>query len=178
MAYYSTNNKNFKWILTVIDFFSKKVFAVALKDKSAETTRDGLEHICQTSNTYPKIIQSDNGGEFIGEFVKDWATENKVRLVRTLSYSPNSNGLIENFNNILRQMIREGFVRNNSFNWLDNLDDYINNRNESRHSTTKYTPNQIWKEGINELDAVTKKEQKEIEKVDNILLDDNDKLIS
>ena len=135
MNYYKSSNNNYKWILTVIDFFSKKVFAKGMKDKTAETTKDALDSIC-SDNTYPLIIQSDNGGEFIGQEMKDWATDNKVRLVRTLSYTPTSNGLIENFNNLLRKMIREGFIRNNNLNWVDHLDDYVENRNNSRHSTT------------------------------------------
>ena len=160
MNYYSGQNRNYKWILTGIDFFSKKLFAIGLKNKTGETTQEGLENICQKLKTYPKIIQSDNGGEFIDAAVKDWAEENNIKLVRTLSYTPTSNGLIENFNNILRKIIREGFIRNNNFNWIDNLDDYIENRNESRHSTIKYTPNQIWVEGRTEIEKVSKAEKK------------------
>ena len=162
MNYYSSQNKNYKWILTAIDYFSKKVFAIGLKNKTGETTRDGLEAICESANTYPKIIQSDNGGEFIDKAVKDWATDHNIKMVRTLSYSPQSNGLIENFNNILRKLIREGFIRHNNFNWIDNLDIYIENRNESRHSTTKYTPNQIWTEGLQEIEKVPKARKTEI----------------
>ena len=98
-------------------------------------------------------------------------------MIRTVSYSPTSNGLIENFNNILRKLIREGFIRNNNFNWIDNLDVYIKNRNESRHSTTKYTPNQIWTEGLQDIDKVSKARKIEIEEGDDILNDndENDK---
>jgi hypothetical protein len=114
MGYYAADNRNFKWILTIIDFFTKKVFAYALKNKEAETVRNGFEQICSSVNTYPLILQTDNGGEFVNEILRDWATDHNVKLVRTLSYSPTSNGLIENFNNLLRKMIREGFIRKNS----------------------------------------------------------------
>ena len=176
MNYYSGQNRNYKWILTAIDYFSKKVFAIGMKNKTGETTRDALDELCENVNTYPKIIQSDNGGEFIDQSVKDWALEYHIKLVRTLSYTPTSNGLIENFNNILRKMIREGFIRNNNFNWIDHLDDYIENRNESKHGTTKYTPNQIWTEGQTELEKIPKARRIEIEEGDDIL-DDNEKLI-
>ena len=62
-----------------------------------------------------------------------------------MSYSPTSNSLIENFKNILRKMIREGFVRTNSFHWINYLDQYLANRNNTPHSLTKHPPSHIWK---------------------------------
>ena len=174
MGYYSADNKNFKWILTIIDFFTKKVFAYALKNKEAETIRNGFEQICSSVNTYPLILQTDNGGEFVNEILRDWATDHNVKLVRTLSYSPTSNGLIENFNNLLRKMIREGFIRNNNFNWVDHLDTYVLNRNGSKHSTTKFTPNDIWAAGREPLDKLSKKEKKALRENDNIIADYDD----
>ena len=176
MNYYINDNRGYRYILTCIDFFSKKVFAIPLKNKEGETARDGIESICSKFKTYPLIIQSDNGGEFIDQSVKDWASAHEVKLVRTLSYTPTSNGLIENFNNILRKMIREGFIRNNNLNWVDSLNQYIENRNNSKHSTTKYTPNQIWKEGREPLDKLTKKQKDAIREDDKIINDDEEKL--
>jgi hypothetical protein len=42
-------------------------------------------------------------------------------------------------------MIREGFVRTNSFNWIKYLYRYLVNRNNTPHSLTKYPPSKIWK---------------------------------
>ena len=125
MNYCSRQNRNYKWILTAIDNFSKKVFSIGMKNKTGEATGDALVELCEKENIYPKIIQNDNGGESIDQAVKDWAVEYHIKLVRTLSYTPTSNDLIESFNNILRKMIREGFIRNNNFNWIDHLDIYI-----------------------------------------------------
>ena len=174
MNYYLQMNKGYRYILTCIDYFSKKVFARPLKNKEGITARNALESICSDNNTYPLIIQSDNGGEFIDQSVKDWATDHEVKLVKTLSYTPTSNGLIGNFNNLLRKMIREGFIRNNNLIWVDNLDQYIENRNNSKHSTTKYTPNQIWKEGREKSSKLTKKEKEAIRQDDKITLDEED----
>ena len=41
-------------------------------------------------------------------------------------------------------MIREGFVRTNSFNWIKYLDRYLVNRNNTPHSLTKHPPSHIW----------------------------------
>ena len=178
MGNYRNQNNNFKWILTVIDYFSKKVFAEALLNKDAVTVRNALDNICQTSNTYPIIIQSDNGGEFKNAILRTWATNNNVKLVNTLSYTPQSNGLIENFNNILRKMIREGFIRNNNLNWVNYLPLYIQNRNNSKHSTTKQTPNEIWTAGTGNrlVNKMTDQEKDQIREEDPIPQNNQDRL--
>ena len=66
-----------------------------------------------------------NGGEFKNEIFQQWAKDNKITLKLSMSYQPTSNALIENFNNLLRKMIREGFVRHNHLNWIDHLNNYL-----------------------------------------------------
>ena len=55
------------------------------------------------------------------------AKDNKITLKLSMSYQPTSNALIENFNNLLRKMIRERFVRHNNLNWIDHLHNYLYN---------------------------------------------------
>ena len=71
-------------------------------------------------------------------------------------------------------MIREGFIRNNNLIWVDYLDQYIENRNNSKHSTTKYTPNQIWRQGRDALDKLTKKQKDKIREEDKITKTDDE----
>ena len=109
MELYEKENNGYQQILTVIDYFTKYVWAEALKDRTSETIKNAMIKICNDSKTKPKTIQADNGPEFKGDF-SDWTKENKIDLIKTLSYSPTSNGLIENFNKQLRKMIREGAI--------------------------------------------------------------------
>ena len=150
---YASKNRNHKYILTVIDNFSKYVFAIGLKNKTAETILEGMLDIIenQAEHTHPRIIQSDNGGEFKNEIFQQWAKDNKITLKLSMSYQPTSNALIENFNNLLRKMIREGFVRHNNLNWIDHLNNYLYNRKHSKHSTTGYQPAELWRVGRNKL---------------------------
>ena len=151
---YAKDNQNHKYILTIIDNFSKYVFAKGLVKRDAVSILEAFEDIIenQALHTYPKIIQTDNGGEFKNKTFQDWAKLNDIKLKLSLSHTPTSNALIENFNNILRKMIREGFIRTNSLNWIDHLDDYLYNRNNTKHTTTKYTPDELWRRGRNPID--------------------------
>lgn len=145
MNQYTSHNNNYRYILTVIDYFSRKVFAVALKTKDLESSIDGFKTIVSTQsfNTYPQILICDNGSEFE---LKDWCKSHKIKLLHTESHSPTQNSLIENFNGSLRRLIRANFVRNNNLNWIDELSILLTNYNSKKHKTTGYVPNDIWRE--------------------------------
>ena len=99
----------------------------------------------QSQNIYPNYLQCDNGGEFKNKKFEDYCEAKGMKMIYTKSYTPTTNGLIENFNKYLRKMIFEGFVRTNSKNWVNYLDDYLYNRNHTKHSVTKQKPISIWK---------------------------------
>ena len=58
---------------------------------------------------------------------------------------------VKNFNKQLKGFIREGTIRYNSLNWNEHLDEYTNNHNNHKNTTTKFTPSEIWREGNQEI---------------------------
>ena len=152
MKIYEKYNNRYKQILTCIDYFTKYVWAEPLRDTQSESVKDAMEKITNESNTRPKILQSDNGSEFKGA-LSEWTHRHHIDQIKTLSYSPTSNGLIENFNKQLRKMIREGTIRYNSLNWVEHLQEYTTNHNHHKNTTTKYSPSELWKEGNEKVDG-------------------------
>ena len=59
----SKDNKQFKFLLTVIDVFSKKAYARPLKNKSASEVAKAFASVLDQSGT-PAKIQTDAGKEF------------------------------------------------------------------------------------------------------------------
>ena len=94
-----------------------------------------------------KYIQqiSDNGSEFVNQSFQEFCKDNNIIHKTTMSHSPKQNSLIENFNGKLRKMMNDLFTRTNNLNWIDYLDELINSRNSTVHTTLKKAPNQIWK---------------------------------
>lgn len=146
MNQYLKHNKQYRYILTVIDFFSRKAFATPLKTKDLESTIQGFEKILseQTNNTVPNYLICDNGSEFE---LSEWCRQKHITLIHTQSHSPTQNAMIENFNGSLRRLIRANFVRTNELVWVDDLQMLLNNWNNKKHGTTKYAPNELWKYG-------------------------------
>ena len=70
-----------------------------------------MKNIISVALTKPKVLQSDNGGEFRGELTK-YCDDVGINQVFTLSYTPQSNVLVENLNNQIRTILREMFLRN------------------------------------------------------------------
>ena len=62
MQSHSKNNYGFKFILVVIDTYSKYVWVEALKNKSGKECTKGMSNILKKAN--PKLLQTDNGTEF------------------------------------------------------------------------------------------------------------------
>ena len=58
MIKYSKQNKNYKYILSVIDFFSKYSWCYPLKTKRSEEVINSFKDIFKKSKQKPKFIQS------------------------------------------------------------------------------------------------------------------------
>ena len=149
VSYASSNggvDRGTKFILTVVDYFSRKVWLRPLQNQTAIIVRNALRSVVEEAKTYPKIIQADNGSEFKGE-TSEWMKEHAIVYIKTLSYSPESNGLVEGKNKIVRKILREIMIRQNSRNWTNHLQTCAELMNTQRNGTTKSNPNDIWKEG-------------------------------
>ena len=161
------HNENGKYthILTIVDFFSKKLWAVPLVSASSENVKNAFDDILRKTQTIPRIIQTDNGNEFISNAFQIYLVRlnrgyaflrkksNKsvntltIKHILTKPYASQSNGLIERMNEMLRAKIRDGFVRHNNLEWVKYLSDYVENINSQKPARTKFTPNQLWTEG-------------------------------
>jgi hypothetical protein len=149
VSYASANggiDAGYKFIFTVVDYFSRKTWLRPLKSQTAANVRNQLINIVAETKTYPKIIIADNGSEFKAE-TSQWMKDNNMIYIKTLSYSPESNGLVEGVNKKIRNVLREIMIRTNSRNWTTHLQTTANLLNTQSNGTTKRTPNSIWKEG-------------------------------
>jgi len=64
------NERGFKWILTVVDVFSKYLWARPLKNKSAEEVKEAFS--CIFKERRPIVLQTDNSKEFKNTVLADY----------------------------------------------------------------------------------------------------------
>ena len=121
---YSTLNKNYSFILTMIDVFNSNVWLRPLKSKNADDIYKVLKPIFDKQK--PKVLFMDNGGEFKG-VNSDLFKELNIKVSYTPSHTPQPN--IENLNGQLRNMLSKLFVHLKKPVWINHLQDIEENIN-------------------------------------------------
>ena len=99
------NNRGYRYVLAIIDNFSKYGWTVPLKNKNAQTIKDSFEKIIISSKRKPNLIESDRGKEFYNNIFQDFLNKNKIKL-----YSRNSSyGAVfaERFNRTIRDLLKK-----------------------------------------------------------------------
>ncbi|XP_049926648.1 uncharacterized protein LOC126406426 [Epinephelus moara] len=120
----------YRYILTVIDVFSRYVWLRPLKGKhSAEISRH-LEDIYNEHGP-PKVLQHDQGKEFKGA-VKKLMDSLQVKIIQSSPYHPQSQGKVERSHRLLRKKIMYDLVQyqKGGVNWVKHLPIYAKVMNE------------------------------------------------
>lgn len=141
MQAHSRDNGNFKYILAVIDTFSKYAWAYPLKQKSkgfvSQTFRDLLE-----KGRYPKNLQTDLGTEFYNDEFKKLMS--KYSINHYSSYSTKKASIVERFIRTLKNMIYKNFSLQGNYKWNKRLlNKVIKTYNCSSHRTIGMSPIQV-----------------------------------
>ena len=143
MEKYASTNNGYKYLLVLIDVFSKFAFVAPLKDKTDTATVAALEQIITEGKLQPSSIQSDNGSEFINYRMKQLLTSLNINQIVSSPYHPQSNGVVERFNRTMKNIIFKFMVHYNSQRYVDALDDLVANYNSRLHSTINRTPEEV-----------------------------------
>jgi hypothetical protein len=94
-----------KYILVMGDLFTKWIEAVALKEVSAPTVARAMvdQVICRFGA--PRMFLSDQGANFMSEFVGEVMDICNSTRVRTCAFHPQTNGFIERFNKTMAEQL-------------------------------------------------------------------------
>ena len=79
MQLISKFNKGFRFLLRVIDMFSKYAWVVPLKYKKSVSIVDAFQKI-DDSNRKPNKIWVDKGSEFYNNSFKKWLNDNDIEM--------------------------------------------------------------------------------------------------
>ena len=139
MIKYSKQNKNYKYILTVIDFFSKYSWCYPLKTKKSEEIINSFKDIFKKSKRKPKLIQSDEGSEFTNMQTQTFFKNNNIKWYNTFNRDIKCS-ICERYVRTILNKIYKNFILNNNTIWINNLDTIVNEYNNSYHRSTKMKP--------------------------------------
>jgi len=116
-------HNGYKWILHLVDHWSKFHFAYPLVSKSARDVAEALRKWVFPVMGLPSILQSDNGREFVNKLIEEVVASwpGQVQLVSGRPRHPQSQGLIEQAHYTLERMIsaRTAESANKQPSWSD-----------------------------------------------------------
>ena len=80
MQLVSKYNKGIRYLLCVIDLFSKYAWVVPLKDKKGVSIVNAFQSILKKSNRKPNKIWVDQESEFYINVFKKWLKDNDINI--------------------------------------------------------------------------------------------------
>ena len=139
MQLLSKYNKGIRFLLCVIDIFSKYACVVPLKDKKGASIVIASQNILKQSNRQkPNKIWVDKGSEFYNVSFKKWLQDNDIVM-----YSANNEGksvVAERFIRTLKSKIYKYMTSISKNVFIDKLNDIVNEYNNTYHTTIKMKP--------------------------------------
>ena len=120
-------NEGYKFLLLVIDTFSKYGYLIPLKNKKGETVANALKDIFKKRK--PEKLWTDKGREFYNKDVKDlvelYSTENEEK-----------SSIAERWVRTIKEKMWKYFTDNNTYKYIDVLPDLVEDYNNTVHSST------------------------------------------
>lgn len=138
--------EGYKWIFTAIDLFSKKAYAIPMKNKDNKTVAKAFEKIIEKIDAPISSVRSDNGSEFVSKTFQSLLESHNIKQVLSLPAKPQSNGNIERFNQTLKRLLKQATLVKKSYDWVSLIDTCVDNYNNTVQSTTKAIPNNVEEE--------------------------------
>ena len=140
MIPFAKYNKGYKYILMVIDLFSRYGWAVPLKTKTGREVADTFKSLIKNSNHKPAMLWVDHGREFWNKNMQDVLKKNDIKLYTTENEEKAS--VVERWNRTIKTRMWKYFTANNTKNYINKLDELIERYNNTYHRSIGCTPSQ------------------------------------
>lgn len=158
------NNNGYIGLFTIIECTSRFVYAFPVKSKQITEYINIFNQFLKLINNKIDVFTSDN--EFGGKFNKLLEEKGIVHVFED-PYKHSKLNLLNSFHFTLKKKLEKYFIANNTDRWIDVIDDIIFNYNNTKHSTLKDTPANVYNN--EELKAKIRDKLTELNRVSNEL---------
>ena len=138
MQLISKCNKGIKYLLCIIDGFSKYAWVVPLKEKKRNTITHAFQKILNSYKRKPNKIWVDQGSEFYNIVFKKWLKENSIEMYST--HNEGKSVVVERFTRTLKNKIYKHMAAISKNVYFDVLDDIVDEYDNTYHKTIKMKP--------------------------------------
>lgn len=134
----ANENDGHRYLLTVIDAFSKRAWAIPVKNKTGANVAAAFSKILEEGRQ-PALLQTDKGTEFLNE-----TFQALLRRLGIHHYTSENDdikaAIVERFNRTLKTRIWRYMTRANSTRYVDALPDIVRSYNRTTHRSIGVAP--------------------------------------
>ena len=132
------NNSGNRYVLVVIESFSKFVWTVPLKNKNTQTIKESFEKILVSSKRKPNLIETGRGKEFYINLFENFSNKNNFKICSRNT----SLGAVfaKRFNHTIRDRPKKPVFEKGDGNWIGVLPTITKQYKNRVHSSNKLTP--------------------------------------
>ena len=138
---YSNKNSGYKYIIVVVDCFTKMAYGEAVKKLDEFSASIALEKIMKKMPEIPRFFCTDRGTEFVNSKVGKLLEG--LGIVHYQMRGTHKASIAERFIKTLKSKLEKYFWQNQTRKWIDVYQEYIKIYNNSYHRTIKMKPAQV-----------------------------------
>ena len=131
-------NKGIRFLLCVIDIYSKYTWVVPFKDKKGATVINAFQNVLDKSDCKPNRISVDRGSGFYNNSFKKWLKDNNIETYST--HNEGKSVVAERFVRTLKNKIYNHMTAVSKNVYIVKLDDIVNEYNNAFHRTINMKP--------------------------------------
>ena len=169
VALIAKQNDGYRFILTVIDIFTRYAWARPLRTKTGKEVAEAFKDIFQEGRI-PKRIQTDQGKEFENRHVLALFHKHNIELFSVKSAYKAA--IVERFNRTLKHKLWRYFTMSTKQNWTRVLQDTVYSYNHSIHRTLGCKPVDVTPANVGEIREKVFKKQPSNESKSDIKVGD------
>ena len=143
--FYSISRKNdgFKYLLCVVDTFSRKLFVAPLKNKSGPTVTAGFDTILsENTGAQPQQLTTDKGKEFYNASFQRLLREHNIHHYSTYNQEIKA-GIAERTIRTLKSSIYRYLTHTGDNRYIDRLQEFVKSYNNTQHSALGVAPDDV-----------------------------------
>lgn len=138
---------DYKYCFNIINVNTKYAYSIPMKDKTAETVYNIFSSLLKIIPL--KTLTTDNGSEFLNTKFQKLIKEYEIIHLLNEPGEHRKLGVIESFNRTLKVLIKKYLETTNTNDWSLQVHKFVDNYNNSIHSSIKMKPKDMGEEEEN-----------------------------
>nr|VZI49393.1 unnamed protein product [Spirometra erinaceieuropaei] len=134
------SGKGNRYLLVMVDFFTKLAEAAPLPDQTTATVADAIMSTWVARFGVPDVIHSDQGANFESLLVHELCSRLGIQKTRTTAYHPQGNGQTERTNKFILSLLRAFIDSANNDIWDTLIPHCLLSYRSTIHKSAGFTP--------------------------------------